>query len=53
MQNTYALTRLALDLNWSWNHSFWLLALGGAVRVGGSLRLKKHDPRTGEKVAAQ
>jgi hypothetical protein len=32
--------------------SFWLLALGGAVRVGGSLRLKKHDPRTGDQVAA-
>ena len=40
MQHTDALTRLALDLSWSWNHSadeIW----------------KKHDPRTGEKVAAQ
>jgi hypothetical protein len=37
MQYTAALTRLALDLNWA---------------LGGSLRLKKDDPRTGDQVAA-
>jgi hypothetical protein len=29
---------------------FWLLALGGAVMVAVSLRLKRYDPRTGGQV---
>jgi hypothetical protein len=46
MQNTDALTRLALDLGWSWNHSadeIWKrLDSGGlgvpvVVRVGGEV----------------
>jgi hypothetical protein len=32
---------------------FWLLALGGAVMVAVSLRLKKYDPRAGGQVAVQ
>ena len=32
---------------------FWLLALGGAVMVAVSLRLKRYDPRTGGQVGVQ